>query len=118
MPAFAFSAVLYELASDDADADGNLDEDEVEEGKKILARQLYGVSLGILLIYFIIAAVRTDFPSLAFLNCLACVLLDVIHLDMSHGDAKWNPGQFVARFCPHWELIILLNPFLCACQCH
>lgn len=93
MPAFAFSAVLYELATDDADADGNLDEEEVEEGKKILARQLYAVSLGVLLIYFIIAAVRTDYPSLAFLNCLACVLLDVIHLDMSHGDAKWNPGE-------------------------
>lgn len=95
VPAFRFSATLHELA-EDKDADGTLDAEEVEEGKKVEARKLYAIALGTLLVYFIIAAVRTDFPSLAFLNCLCLVLLDIIHLSMSHGDTRWNPGFMIA----------------------
>jgi hypothetical protein len=114
VPAFKYSAALYELATEnnDLDSDGNLDEAEVEEGKKAEARKLYGVSLGMLLIYFIIVAVRTTYPSLAFLNCLALVLLDIIHLSMSHGDTKWNPGFMIALLIAGRVLIMGSPPSL------
>ena len=53
---------------------------------------LYNASLLVLVIYIIVAAVRTAFPSLAFLNCCALVLLDIVHSGLSRGSNDWSPG--------------------------
>ena len=53
---------------------------------------MYDASLFILSIYLIIALVRTDYPSLAFLNCLAVLTFDVIHTSLANGDNNWSPG--------------------------
>ena len=53
---------------------------------------LYNASLFVLIIYIIVAAVRTSFPSLAFLNCCALVLLDTVHSGLSRGSNEWSPG--------------------------
>ena len=53
---------------------------------------LYNASLLVLIIYIIVAAVRTAFPSLAFLNCCALILLDTVHSGLSRGSNEWSPG--------------------------
>lgn len=53
---------------------------------------LYNVSLFFLFVYMCIALARTDYPSLAFLNCLALLLSDQIISSVSRGDTKWTPG--------------------------
>ena len=53
----------------------------------------YNISLIVLVIYLIIAALKTDCPSIAFLNCLTLLLLDYIYAGLSRGrDNKWSPG--------------------------
>ena len=53
---------------------------------------LYRISLLFLFIYFIIAAVSTAYPSIAFVNCLALMLLDSLHKALSKGDTHWSPA--------------------------
>ena len=102
LPTFKFSAVLQELthpkpkptAADTSKTPVVEEDDEVLERNR-QAQKLYGFSLFTLLIYMIIAGVRTNYPSLAFLNCCTLVLLDVVHLSISHGDTKWTPGFMI-----------------------
>jgi hypothetical protein len=59
------------------------------------SRKLMQLSLVILFIYLMIAIARTDHPSIAFLHCLALILLDSIHTSISHGDVKWTSGYHI-----------------------
>ncbi len=53
---------------------------------------LYRTSLAFLFVYWIIAAVATAYPAIAFLNCLALTLLDLLHTALSKGDTNWTPA--------------------------
>lgn len=57
---------------------------------------MYDISLVILAIYLVIALARTDYPSLAFLNCLAVLTFDVILSSLANGDVKWSAGYKIA----------------------
>ena len=57
---------------------------------------LYTSSLAVLVVYIIVAAVRTAWPSLAVLNCCALVLLDLVHAGLARGANKWSPSLKIA----------------------
>lgn len=62
---------------------------------KELVHSPYAWSLVVLLVYLIIAAGETEYGSLAFLNCLAFLLLDTIHEAISRGRVQWSPGYAI-----------------------
>eukprot|EP01038_Epipyxis_sp_PR26KG_P011932 gene11932-15972_t len=72
--------------------DGSTVEESRSESEWTLSQKLYYSSLGFLIIYLIIAAARTNHPSLAFLHCWALLLFDLIHESIGHGDINWTPG--------------------------
>lgn len=96
MPIFKFATVLQELGenreNDDNHKAKHISSEPFSWKELVMKNKLYFSSLGLLLIYIIIAAERSEYPSLAFLNCLAVLHLDTIHLFLSHGDIKWTPG--------------------------
>jgi len=108
IPVFRFSSVLQDIPSLDtiipptiAAAGANEGDHEkkdlmsLKQEKDDAARSIYGMSLIVLVVYMIIALARWIYPSLALLNCFALVLLDIIHLGLSHGDVKWTPGFMI-----------------------
>lgn len=88
VPYFKFATVLQDLPR-------QYDEDENGTSLK-RGDDLYNFSMVILLIYFIIALVRTNYRSLAFLNCLTLILLDGIHTSIARGNVNWSPGYKIS----------------------
>jgi hypothetical protein len=82
VPLFSFAGVLNEIAPSKASG--------MRSGQL-----LYRTSLVILFVYLMIAIARTEYPSLAFLNCLTLILLDSVHTSISHGDNHWSPGYHI-----------------------
>ncbi|CAM9318942.1 unnamed protein product, partial [Ectocarpus fasciculatus] len=82
VPLFTFAGVLNEIAPSKSSG--------MKSGQR-----LYRTSLVILFVYLMIAVARTEYPSLAFLNILALILLDSIHTSVSHGDNHWSPGYHI-----------------------
>lgn len=68
---------------------------EEDEGNQDSEKSLYNSSLVILFVYLMIAISRTNYPSLAFLNCLTLMLFDTIHSALTHGTIKWSPGYSI-----------------------
>ena len=87
IPHFRFSRIFYDPPKEDAK------DPEIEyEPENPYGEPLYNWSLGILVVYLIIALARTGYPSLAFLHCLGLLFLDQINSSMAKGDSKWTPG--------------------------
>ena len=80
VPLFKFASVLLDNVKGSAKA------------KSTRGNDLYNISLFILFVYLMIAVSRTDYPGVAFLHCLALILLDSIHTALSHGTVKWSSG--------------------------
>ena len=97
VPLFNLGTVLpeppNETISPDAVKEGGKNV-EIEEAMidNDFEKNLYNGSLLILFIYLMIGISRTDYPSLAFLNCLTLMLFDSINSSLSAGDLSWSPG--------------------------
>jgi hypothetical protein len=103
VPLFRFATVLQEPPKDGEIAaalelaalqagskkptDKNDEEEDISDGD-----ETYNISLIILVIYIIIAMTSTDYPSIAFVNCLSLILFDTIHTAISRSDVNWSPG--------------------------
>lgn len=120
VPVFSFSSALIEIPQHDLpiaieDTDTSIDREQKEllldekEDQDNEARRLYNISLVTLFIYMIIALARNCRPSLAFLNCCSLILLDIIHLSISHGDSKWTPG-FMILLLVVGRILIMSSP--------
>jgi hypothetical protein len=83
LPQLRHAGVLSDLKSSTSSSANEVD------------RKLYKYASFILFVYLMIAVARTDHPSLAFLNCLALILLDFIHTSMSHGNESWSAGHHI-----------------------
>jgi hypothetical protein len=92
---FKYAAVVQETKQEDPEADASLAANiragsVTEIGK---GHELYNTSLFILFIYLMIGVSRTAYPSLAFLNCLALIILDFLHYNLNNGIIKWPPEK-------------------------
>ena len=86
--AFRFSTALKDIKSSAGDGDvSNMAHKFAQRGDST-----YNTALFIMFLYFCIAAVNTDYPSLAFLHILVTILFDTIHTSLSHGDVVWSPA--------------------------
>jgi len=102
VPFFKFSTVLQEPEKDSPHSATDLN---ARDG-------MYDASLLILFVYLIIALARTDYPSLAFLNCLAVLTFDVIHTSLANGDNKWSAGYKIMLLILGRMLIMGSTPSL------
>eukprot|EP01041_Mallomonas_annulata_P001607 gene1607-3102_t len=82
VPLFRYATVLRD-ASKDSSTNPEVD------------RFIYRTASFVLFVFLMIALSRTDHPSLAFLHCLAFMLLDGIHASISSGDVRWSPGYHI-----------------------
>lgn len=83
LPHLRHAGVLSDLKSSSSSSSNEVD------------RKLYKYAILVLFVYLMIAVARTDHPSLAFMNCLALMLLDFIHTSMSHGSETWSAGHHI-----------------------
>ncbi|GMI02475.1 hypothetical protein TrVE_jg11966 [Triparma verrucosa] len=67
--------------------------------RAILNRTFYKASIAILLVYVAIAFAFTDSPTLAVLNTVSLILVDGIHVSLSHGNTDWTPGYQSFLLC-------------------
>ena len=81
VPLFKYATVLKDLGNESTSTQ-----------KSKFGDNLYNFALFILFVYLMISIARTEYPSLAFLHCLALMLLDCIHGNLASGDVKWSPG--------------------------
>ena len=94
IPHFRFSRIFYDPPKEDAK------DPEIEyEPENPYGEPLYNWSLGILVVYLIIALARTGYPSLAFLHCLGLLFLDQIN-SLVWRKATVN-GHQATKFC-YW----------------
>ena len=112
LPMFKYASVIAEPVKDDLvtpvelpagvvslEPPNSTKEQEMESQSSAemhAGEELYMSSLFVLFLYLIIAAARTDQPSVAFLNCLTLILFDTIHTNLSHGDTNWSPSFKIA----------------------
>lgn len=82
---FQFATVLRDLNTSKR-SDKQIEED---------GKSLYYTSLFILFVYLMIAIIRTNYPSIAFLHCLTFILLDSIHSNLAKGEVNWSPGYHI-----------------------
>jgi hypothetical protein len=94
-PIFRYASVLTNFIDKSQEHKGEADEQNDVINDLGSVDNLYKISLVFLFVYIMIAITETDFPSLAFLHCLALVLLDSVHATFSHGDMLWTPGKKV-----------------------
>ena len=69
------------------------------ERREMLNRKLYRASLFVLAIYISVSITSTDLHILAILNSVSLVLIDGVHVSLSHGNTSWSPGYQAFLMC-------------------
>eukprot|EP00605_Chrysophyceae_sp_TOSAG23-4_P002684 GSChrysophyteH1.ASY1.ANO1.2961.1 assembled CDS len=94
VPLFKYAPVIYDPKEDEEPVDPDSEFEDPNANK--YGNPLYNTSLVCLFVYILIAYYKTDYPSLALLNCLALIFADNIHASLAEGDNKWTPGYKIA----------------------
>ena len=64
-----------------------------------LNKQLYQTSVLVLVAYVVACVFFTELHILAILNSVSLILIDGIHVSLSHGNTNWSPGYQAFLMC-------------------